>query len=130
MATPARRGLRGFILESSELPGERELPALLAQARRASGAEDAWAVRRLEWLRRDLEGEKAALTRVFPTTVLVFWTLALLTERDTHNKNLWAMLPLNGALTIGIGLRIWLCNRLLRQFWAEAESARYLHINI
>jgi len=31
---------------------------------------------------------------------------------------------MNGALTIGIGLRIWLCNRLLRQFWAEAESAR------
>jgi len=119
MATPVRRGLFGFILESSELPGERALPALLAQARQAGGAEDARTARRLEWLRRDLEGEKAALTRVFPATVLVFWTLALLTERDTRNKNLWAMLPLNGALTIGIGLRIWLCNRLLRQFWSD-----------
>jgi len=49
----------------------------------------------------------------------VFPATALLTERDTRNKNLWAMLPLNGALTIGIGLRIWLCNRLLRQFWSD-----------
>ncbi len=120
MATPPRRGLLGFILDSSELPGERALPALLAQARQGgAGAEDAWTARRLEWLRRDLEGEKAALTRVFPATVLVFWTLALLTERDTRDKNLWAMLPLNGILTIGIGLRIW----LLRQFWDEDESA-------
>ncbi len=124
MARSPRRGLLGFVLDSSELPGQRDLPALLEAARRASGVdggqsgEGAWALRRLEWLRRDLEGEKAALTRVFPATVLVFWTLALLTERDTRDKNLWAMLPMNGALVIGIGLRIWLVNRLLRRFWS------------
>ncbi len=125
MAQFPRRGILGFILDSSELPGQRELPTLVEEARRASAShsgEGAWALRRLEWLRRDLEGEKAALTRVFPATVLVFWTLALLTERDTRNKNLWTMLPLNGALTIGIGLRIWLCNRLLRRFW-DADRA-------
>jgi len=25
--------------------------------------------------------------------------------------------PLNGALTLGIGLRIWMVNALLRRFW-------------
>jgi len=129
MVRPARRGLLGFILDSAELPGERELPALLAQARQADSAAGAWATRRVEWLRRDLEGEKAALTRVFPATVIVFWTLALLTERDTRNKNLWTMLPLNGVLTIGVGLRIWLCNRLLRRFWEGDKTAGRLHIN-
>jgi len=121
-----RRGLIGWILASSELPGERELPGLLRRARATGMAEDAegdWARARLEWLRRDLEGEKAALSRVFPATVLVFWGLAVLTERDTRDKNLWAMLPLSGALTLGIGLRAWMCNALLRRYWEDGPDA-------
>lgn len=110
--------LMHFILHSSRVPGERDLAGLLA----AANAGDATASRRLDFLYRDLVAEKEALARVFPATVLVFWTLALLTERDTRNKNLWTMLPLNGTLTLGVGLRIWLCNAQLRRFWQDTEK--------
>ncbi len=115
------QGLLNWVLRSSETPGERDLTGLLTQARveAQSGTGDGWARQRLDWLYRDLSGEKQALSRVFPATVLVFWTLAILTERDTRNKNLWAMLPLSGALTLGIGVRVWMCNALLRRFWDD-----------
>ncbi len=114
--TSAPVALTRFILRSSQVPGEYDLAGLLVAANAGDGA----ASRKLDFLYRDLIAEKAALSRVFPATVGVFWTLALLTERDARNKNLWAMLPLNGALTLGIGLRIWLCNAQLRRFWQGA----------
>ena len=111
------QGLLNWVLRSSEIPGEHDLTTLLREAR--GGAGDEGARRRLDWLYGDLTAEKQALSRVFPATVLVFWTLAILTERDTRNKNLWAMLPLSGALTLGIGVRVWMCNALLRRFWDD-----------
>lgn len=105
---------------ASELPGEHSLPDVMRRARAASGRSDPesqWALRQYEALRHDLEQEKQALSRVFAATVVVFWALALLTERQPRNKNLWAMLPMNGALTLGVGLRIWMVNALLRRFW-------------
>jgi len=118
--TSAAAALTRFVLRSSQVPGEHDLAALLAAAAAGDGA----ASRKLDFLYRDLVVEKEALSRVFPTTVGVFWTLALLTERDVRNKNLWAMLPLNGALTLGVGLRIWLCNAQLRRFWQDVEEPR------
>lgn len=109
---------------ASEIPGEHSLPDTLRRARAASGREDAesqWALRQYEALQQTLEGEKQALSRVFAASTLVFWALALLTERQPRNKNLWAMLPLSGALTLGIGLRVWMVNALLRRFW-EREA--------
>ncbi len=38
MAQFPRRGILGFILDSSELPGQRELPTLVEEARRASAS--------------------------------------------------------------------------------------------
>ncbi len=115
------QGLLNWVLRSSEIPGEHDLTTLLREARveARGGAGDEGARRRLDWLYGDLTAEKQALSRVFPATVLVFWTLAILTERDTRNKNLWAMLPLSGALTLGIGVRVWMCNALLRRFWDD-----------
>lgn len=105
------------VWRASEIPGQYSLPDVMRRARAASGRgdpESQWALRQYEALRQNLENEKQALTRVFATMLLVFWGLAIWRPRD---KRLRALIPLNGALTLGIGLRIWMVNALLRHFW-------------
>jgi hypothetical protein len=120
-----RRAVWHAICRASELPGEHSLPDVMRRARAASGRgdpESQWALRQYEALRQNLEHEKQALTHMFAMTALVFWGLAVLTERQPRDKRLWAMLPMNGALTLGIGLRIWMVNALLRRFWERAAD--------
>ena len=110
---------------ASEIPGEHSLPDVLRRARAASGRgdpESQWALRQYEALRQTLENEKQSLTRMFALNTLVFWGLVVLTGRQPRNKNLWALAPINGALTLGIGLRIWMVNALLRRFWERAAD--------
>ena len=119
------RALWRAACRASEIPGEHALPDVLRRARAASGRgdpESQWALRQYEALRQNLEHEKQALTQMFALSALIFWGLAVLTEREPRNKNLWAMLPMNGALTLGIGLRIWMVNALLRRFWERASD--------
>lgn len=107
---------------ASEIPGQYTLPDVLRRARAASGRgdpESQWALRQYEALRQSLENEKQSLTRVFATMLLIFWGLAIWQPRD---KRLWALIPLNGALTLGIGLRIWMVNALLRYFWERSAD--------
>lgn len=105
------------VWRASEVPGQYSLPDVMRRARAASGRgdpESQWALRQYEALRQNLENEKQALTHVFATMLLIFWGLAIWQPRA---KRLWALIPLNGALTLGIGLRIWMVNALLRHFW-------------
>ncbi|HEX8994507.1 MAG TPA: hypothetical protein VF812_00600 [Ktedonobacterales bacterium] len=120
-----RRALWRAICRASEVPGEHSLPDVLRRARAASGRgdpESQWALRQYEALRQNLENEKQALTRMFAANMLVFWGLTALTARRPDAKNLWALAPLTGALTLGIGLRIWMVNALLRHFWERAAD--------
>ncbi|HET9111247.1 MAG TPA: hypothetical protein VFN78_10520 [Ktedonobacterales bacterium] len=108
------------ICRAAEIPGEHSLPDTLRRARAASGRgdpESQWALRQYEALRQNLEHEKQALTHMFAMTILVFWGLVALTARQPGGRRLWTLVPLNGALTLGIGLRIWMVNALLRRFW-------------
>jgi hypothetical protein len=94
----------------------------MRRARAASGRgdpESQWALRQYEALRQNLEHEKQALTHLFAMTMLIFWGLALWQPR---RKRLWALAPLHGALTLSIGLRIWMVNALLRRFWERAAD--------
>ena len=105
-----------------EVPGEHSLPDVIRRARAASGRgdpESQWALRQYEALRQHLEQEKQALTRIFAALLLIFWGLAIWRPRG---RRLWALAPLNGALTLGIGLRIWMVNALLRYFWERAAD--------
>jgi hypothetical protein len=107
---------------ASDIPGEHSLPDVMRRARAASGRGDPdsqWALRQYEALRQNLENEKQSLARVFATQLLVFWGLAIWQPRG---KRFWALIPLNGALTLGIGLRIWMVNALLRHFWERAAD--------
>lgn len=113
------------ICRAVDIPGEHSLPDVLRRARAASGRgdpESQWALRQYEALRQNLEHEKQALTHMFAMSALIFCGLAVLTERQPHNRHLWAMLPVNGALTLGVGLRIWMVNALLRHFWERAAD--------
>lgn len=117
-----RRAAWRALCRAAEIPGEHSLPDVMRRARAASGRgdpESQWALRQYEALRQNLEHEKQALTHMFAMTMLIFWGLALWQPRG---KRLWALAPLNGALTLGIGLRIWMVNALLRRFWERAAD--------
>ncbi len=114
------RGAWRAFCRAVEIPGEYSLPDTLRRARAASGRgdpESQWALRQYEALRQNLENEKQSLTHMFAMTMLVFWGLVALTARQPCGRRFWTLVPLNGALTLGIGLRIWMVNALLRRFW-------------
>lgn len=120
-----RRAIWRAVCRAAEVPGEHSLPDVIRRARAASGRgdpESQWALRQYEALRQNLEHEKQALTHMFAMTMLIFWGLTMLTARQPGKKRLWALAPLNGALTLGIGLRIWMVNALLRRFWERAAD--------
>jgi hypothetical protein len=117
-----RRAAWRALCRAIELPGGHSLPDVMRRARAASGRgdpESQWALRQYEALRQNLEHEKQALTHLFAMTMLIFWGLALWQPR---RKRLWALAPLHGALTLSIGLRIWMVNALLRRFWERAAD--------
>lgn len=114
-----------WVCRATEVPGEHSLPDTLKRARAASGRDDPeslWALRQYEALRYSLEQEKRSLATVFAASTLTFWALALLTEREPRNRNLWAMLAASGGLTVGVGLRVWMVNALLRHYWERAND--------
>lgn len=116
-----RQAWRAFC-RAIEVPGEHSLPDVIRRARAASGRgdpESQWALRQYEALRQHLENEKQTLTRIFVTALLICWGLAIWRPRG---RRLWALTPLQGALTLGIGLRIWMVNALLRRFWERAAD--------
>ncbi len=110
---------------ATEIPGEHNLPDTLRRARAASGRgdpESQWALRQYEALRQSLENEKQSLVRLLAVTLLVFWGLTVFTTRQPGARGVRTLLPLHGALTLGIGLRIWMVNTLLRNFWERADD--------
>lgn len=116
-----RQAWRAFC-RAIEVPGEHSLPDVIRRARAASGRgdpESQWALRQYEALRQHLENEKQTLTRIFATALLIFCGLAAWRPR---RRRWWALAPLSGALTLGIGLRIWMVNALLRRFWERAAD--------
>jgi len=117
----ARQAWRAFC-RAIEVPGEHSLPDVIRRARAASGRgdpESQWALRQYEAMRQHLENEKQTLTRIFATALLICWGLAICRPRG---RRMWALAPLQGALTLGIGLRIWMVNALLRRFWERAAD--------
>ncbi len=122
-------GLRGSawraFCRAIEVPGEYTLPDVMRRARAASGCvdpESQWALRQYEALRQHLEHEKQSLTQLFAFSLLLFFGLSALAQRDTANRRLSLLAPLNGALALGFGLRIWMVNALLRRFWERTAD--------
>lgn len=122
-------GLRGSVwrafCRAIEVPGEYALPDVMRRARAASGRSDSesqWALRQYEALRQHLEHEKQSLTQLFAFSLLLFFGLSALAQRGASSRRLGLLAPVNGALALGFGLRIWMVNALLRRFWERTAD--------